>query len=109
MNLISVENEFRSFVEEPVFPCLAGKGLVRQRGYTLGVYGSLGSPAATESLATDLASFAANTSVDGPAFVAFVAVFRGRAPATEELFEQALWEQLQGLHNADKAVHGIPL
>ena len=103
VNLVSVENEFRSFVEEPVFPCLAGKGLVRQRGYTLGVYGSLGSPAATESLATDLASFAANTSLDGPAFVAFVAVFRGRAPATEELFEQALWEQLQALHNADKS------
>ena len=103
MNRESVEREFRSFVEEPVFPCLAAKGLVRHRGYSLGVYGTLGSPAATEKLASDLASFSSEASFDGQAFVAFVAVFRGRPPAGEPRFEQALWTQLQNLHDADPA------
>ena len=108
MNRIGVEDEFRSFVEEPAFPCLAGKGLVRQRGYTLGVYGELGSESATADLASDLASFGENALLDGPAFVAFVAVFRGRPPATETLFEQALWTQLQHLHDADDSSEWDP-
>lgn len=102
MNRLSVESEFRSFVEEPVFPCLAAKGLVRQRGYTLGVYDQLGSESATVQLAQDLTSFGKTAQIDGPAFVAFVAVFRGRPPATEALFEQSLWTQLQGLHDVDE-------
>lgn len=101
MNRGSVENEFRAFVEEPAFPCLAGKGLVRQRGYTLGVYGALGSESATAELARDLGSFSETAQLDGPAFAAFVAVFRGRPPATEDLFEKALWTQLQLLHDLD--------
>jgi FPC/CPF motif-containing protein YcgG len=101
LNRSSVENEFRSFVEQPVFPCLAGKGLVRQRGYALGVYGKLGSESATTELARDLGSFAEEVQLDGPAFVAFVAVFRGRPPATENFFEEALWTQLQRLHDVD--------
>ena len=102
MNRAGVENEFRAFVEEPDFPCLAGKGLVRQRGYALGVYGQLGSDTSTTELARDLSAFGQNAQIDGPAFVAFVAVFRGRPPATEALFEQALWTQLQKLHDVDE-------
>jgi len=101
LNRNAVEDEFRSFVEQPVFPCLAGKGLIRQRGYTLGFYDSLGSASATDALAIDLASFAETANLDGPSFVAFVAVFRGRPPRTEEIFERSLWSQLQGLHNLD--------
>ena len=108
MNRNAVEEEFRSFVEEPAFPCLAGKGLVRQRGYTLGVYPSLGSPSATTQLADDLCSFTATVQLDGPAFVAFVAVFRGRPPKSEEIFERSLWSQLQGLHDTDQATDWDP-
>ncbi len=103
MNRAAVEQEFRAFVEEPVFPCLAGKGLVRQRGYTLGIYGGLGSGQSTDSLASDLSSFSADVPLEGPSLVAFVAVFRGRPPSTEEQFESALWKQLQDLHMIDRA------
>ena len=102
LNRTNVENEFRAFVEQPAFPCLAGKGLVRQRGYTLGVYGQLGSESTTTHLARDLVSFGENAQLDGPAFAAFVAVFRGRPPATEDHFEKALWSQLQLLHDMDQ-------
>jgi FPC/CPF motif-containing protein YcgG len=108
VNHINVENEFRAFVEEPVFPCLAGKGLVRQRGYTLGVYDQIGSESATTQLARDLAAFGEKEQLDRPAFVAFVAVFRGRPPATETLFEKALWTQLQKLHDVDEGSEWDP-
>jgi len=101
LNRITVEEEFRAFVEQPAFPCLAGKGLVRQRGYTLGVYDSLGSESATTELAGDLRSFADTAQLEGSAFVAFVAVFRGRPPKSEESFESLLWSQLQKLHDLD--------
>ena len=108
MNRASVENEFRSFVEQPAFPCLAGKGLVRQRGYTLGVYGSLGSESATVDLARDLASFSKAPDSNGPSLAAFVAVFRGRPPKDEVSFESALWSQLQSLHDTDPASEWDP-
>lgn len=103
LNKAAVEGEFRSFVEQPTFPCLAGKGLVRQRGYTLGVYDAIGSASATSRLADDLRSFAATKQLDGASLVAFVAVFRGRPPKTEEMFERSLWSQLQKLHDTDEA------
>ncbi len=108
MNRQSVEQEFKTFVEQPVFPCLAAKGLVRQRGYSLGVYGRLGSESSTNALAGDLSSFARNADFNGPAFVAFVAVFRGRSPSTEEQFERSLWRQLQNLHALDSATEWDP-
>ncbi|MEP6507582.1 MAG: guanitoxin biosynthesis heme-dependent pre-guanitoxin N-hydroxylase GntA [Gemmatimonadales bacterium] len=103
MNTAAAEEEFRSFVEQPAFPCLAGKGLVRQRGYTLRVYDSLGSASATTQLGDDLNSFTATEELDGSSLVAFVAVFRGRPPKTEEVFERSLWSQLQELHDTDEA------
>lgn len=108
MNAQTVETEFRAFVEEPVFPCLAAKGLVRQRGYTLGVYGKIGSSSATDVLAADLTRFVDETPADGSSFAAFVAVFRGRPPATEDLFEQVLWAQLSELHGADQSSEWDP-
>lgn len=108
MNKLGVEATFRAFVEEPVFPCLAAKGLVRQRGYTLGVYGAIGTSASTEALTADLSQFVADTPADGSSFAAFVAVFRGRPPASEDLFEQYLWQQLSDLHRVDKASEWDP-
>lgn len=108
VNKTAVEEEFRTFVEQPAFPCLAGKGLIRQRGYTLDVYDSLGSASATTRLADDLRSFTSTEQLDGPALVAFVAVFRGRPPKTEEIFERSLWSQLQDLHDTDAATDWDP-
>jgi Uncharacterized conserved protein len=108
LNSHAVEDEFRAFVEAPVFPCLAAKGVVRQRGYSLGVYGAMGSAASTDSLAEDLGRFVASTPADGSSFASFVAVFRGRPPLTEDLFEQALWTQLSELHRVDRVAEWDP-
>ncbi|MGH7626321.1 MAG: guanitoxin biosynthesis heme-dependent pre-guanitoxin N-hydroxylase GntA [Gemmatimonadaceae bacterium] len=97
---------FRAFVGHTRFPCLAAKGAVRRRDYHLGVYGALGSMATSDALARDLAGFTHRPPPDGDRFTAFVAVFAGRAPASERAFERRLWIQLERLHERDDPVAG---
>jgi len=97
---------FRAFVSHTSFPCLAAKGAVRRRDYQLGVYGALGSVAASDALARDLAAFTKRIPPDGDRLTAFVAVFTGRAPASERTFERRLWMQLQRLHERDDPAAG---
>lgn len=96
-----VEAEFVSFVEDSSFPCLAGKGVVHRGDHTLRVYDGLGTEAAAAALAPDLGAFVRAVSTDGAGMRAFVAVFRGPAPADETAFERRLWRQLQRLHEHD--------
>jgi FPC/CPF motif-containing protein YcgG len=99
-----VDAEFRAFVADEGFPCLAGKGAVKRNDYTLGVYPMLGSMEATWLLAVDLGRFTASIPDDGAGMRTFAAVFLGEAPADELAFERALWRQLQRLHDADRVV-----
>ncbi|HEX5438305.1 MAG TPA: guanitoxin biosynthesis heme-dependent pre-guanitoxin N-hydroxylase GntA [Gemmatimonadaceae bacterium] len=101
-----VDEAFRAFVEHARFPCLAGKGVVRRRDHQLGVYGALASVHASDALAADLAEFTRGAHRDSDRFTAFVAVFTGRAPASERAFEQRLWAQLQRLHERDDPATG---
>ena len=96
-----VDAEFRAFVANPEFSCLAGKGAVRSGGYQLGVYGTLGSRRSARALAHDLAAFAADSPDGGAGLRAFVAVFPVRAPDTEAQFERKLWQELQHVHECD--------
>jgi FPC/CPF motif-containing protein YcgG len=98
-----INDAFRKFIGDEPYPCLAARGLARRQGYDLHVYERFGHPAATKALAVDLAVFARDARTRGAddPFVAFVAVFRGRAPASERAFERRLWTELQRLHDED--------
>ena len=98
-----VETEFRAFVEQPDFPCLGAKRVVRVDGYKLRLYGALGYSDDARSLAFDLAEFSGESIGDGMS--AFVAVFPDSPPESELDFEQRLWRQLQLLHDADPRKH----
>jgi hypothetical protein len=101
-----VEREFRAFVGDAGFPCLAGKGVIRSDGFRLRVYGSLGSTPSAARLAPDLTAFVADVPPDFPRLQSFVAVFPHRAPADEREFERRLWEQVQRLHERDSPEAG---
>ena len=101
-----VDAEFRAFVADPTFSCLAGKGAVRSGGYRLGVYGTLGSRGSARALARDLTAFAADAPDGGTGLRAFAAVFPMRAAGSEEEFERRLWTQLQKLHECDTDTAG---
>lgn len=101
-----VDEAFRAFVGDAGFPCLAAKGTVRRHDHQLGVYGALGSNAASDSLAADLGAFTSRFVPNAERLTAFVAVFTGRAPASERAFERRLWLQLQHLHDRDDPAAG---
>jgi FPC/CPF motif-containing protein YcgG len=101
-----VDDAFCALIGDAGFPCLAAKGAVHRRDYQLCVYGALGSAEASDALAFDLAGFTRRSPPDGDRFTAFVAVFTGRAPASERAFERRLWMQLQRLHERDDPAVG---
>jgi FPC/CPF motif-containing protein YcgG len=96
-----IDAEFRAYVGDAGFPCLAGKGAVHRGDYTLGVYPALGSWRAARALARDLGEFVKEVPPDGAGLRAFAAVFAGDVPADEHAFEARLWQQLQRLHDLD--------
>jgi FPC/CPF motif-containing protein YcgG len=96
----AVNEAFRAFVDDPAFPCLAGKGVVRAASHTLRVYESLGSKESACALARDLGRFVA-VEGDDTRLRAFVAVFPASVCADERAFEEQLWAQLQMLGDAD--------
>jgi FPC/CPF motif-containing protein YcgG len=96
-----IEADFVAFVGDASFPCLAGKGAVHRGDHTLRVYDGLGTKPAAAALACDLGEFVRAAPADGAGMRAFVAVFRGPAPADETAFERRLWRQLQRLHEHD--------
>lgn len=100
---IEADDEFRKFVQDPLFPCLGAKSAVRLDGYTLEVYGSLADKNETTGVARDLEVFNAGLTADDKRLRAFIAVFPERVPADEIGFEQTLWRQLQLLHESDDA------
>ncbi len=100
-----IEAAFRAFVEDPSFPCLAGKGVVHRDGYVMGLYDSLGSPSSATQCAEELERFTATLSDQSDRMRAFVAVFDGEHPAGEHEFESQLWAFLQRLHGLDRVSH----
>ncbi len=96
-----VDAEFREFVGDPRFPCLAGKGVVKANGNEMGVYGALGSLSSTRELSRDLAAFVRTIGEESAALRTFVAVFPEAIAIQEHAFEDQLWMQLQRLHDRE--------
>ena len=100
-----VHHGLRSLVLDEHFTCVAAKAALRQGGYRFGLYGELGSPAATAGLARDLFTFIAERETFDSTFVTFVASFAGPPPPDEAAFEHDLWATLQQLHALDAPLH----
>ena len=107
-------------VEPDRHPCVAARAAFNSNSYRFGLYGPLGSDAATAGLAADLERFAhgLNTprgrtapAADESDFASFLAVFDAPGSAGDPLdihdpdpevaFEKTLWTQLRRLHERD--------
>jgi FPC/CPF motif-containing protein YcgG len=97
----AMAREFRAFVDDSAFPCLAAKGVAHRGDLTLGVFDSLGSPSSADALAPALGAFVGTLPADGAGLRAYVAVFPRHVPRSELGFERRLWRQLQRLHERD--------
>lgn len=94
-----LELAFREFVQDPDFPCLGAKSVVRLSTYVLRVYGALGRAGNSKAILADLARFTAEHS--DTMLSAFVALFPSSPPEDERAFERRLWQQLQTIHDMD--------
>ncbi|HUQ86063.1 MAG TPA: guanitoxin biosynthesis heme-dependent pre-guanitoxin N-hydroxylase GntA [Vicinamibacterales bacterium] len=100
-----VHHGLRTLVLDEHFSCVAAKAALRQGGYRFGLYGELGSEAASAGLARDLFTFLAERDSFDSTFVTYVASFAGTPPPDETAFERDLWKTLQQLHTLDAPLH----
>jgi len=98
------------------FPCIGAHAAIHEGTYRLGVYDRLAAVESVAGMGRDLRRFVAEQTEfaslreylhEGEAFgqfTSFVAVFRQPVPATEQEFEDLLWQHLQLLHDHDEPV-----
>lgn len=104
--LSAVDTELRDHVLQPAFPCVAARSVFNRGGYRFGLLPPLGSPEATSLLWQALRQFGEEFGPDEEQFVSYIAVFQGPVSQSEQLFETALWRQLQALHTLDAREFG---
>ncbi|GAA6119823.1 guanitoxin biosynthesis heme-dependent pre-guanitoxin N-hydroxylase GntA [Acidovorax sp. FG27] len=93
------------FVADKMFPCVGAKSALNKGRLHTQSFGRLADPSHTEALYRRLLDFSAQYPDPGNLPVSFVAMFDPETDgaAGEQGFEQALWRQLQQLHEHDVA------
>jgi FPC/CPF motif-containing protein YcgG len=100
-----VHDEVRALILNDRFPCFGAKSAFRLGTYRFGLYGDMGTAAATAGLARDLFTFADERAAIDGTFTTFLASFTGPTPPDEHAFERQLWATLQALHDLDAPHH----
>jgi FPC/CPF motif-containing protein YcgG len=96
-----VHDSFKALALNDHFSCVGARSVVRQNAYRFGLYGHIGDPSSTASLAVDLRRFNADTLLQAHRLTAFVASFVQPAATSEGEFERLLWTTLQQLSDLD--------
>ncbi|MEO8315627.1 MAG: guanitoxin biosynthesis heme-dependent pre-guanitoxin N-hydroxylase GntA [Pseudomonadota bacterium] len=96
--------DFRSFVTDVSFPCVAAKSALQRDRIEFEVCDHLGTVDSAKVLRDSLASFSARHQDPGVSPTSFVAIFREQV-AGEDDFHKKLWMQLQALHDLDIQEH----
>jgi uncharacterized protein len=100
-----VHESLRAMVLSSSYPCLGAQAALRSGRYALGLYKELGSGGASEGLARDLFEFKIQQDAWDPHISTFLACFESPVALDEPAFEEALWNQLQALHELDRPYH----
>jgi len=100
-----VHDELRALVLNEHFTCVGAKAALRHGTYRFGLYGELGSRAATAGLAYDLFTYARDLPSPDALFTTYLASFVGPTAPDETTFEHLLWATLQQLADLDAPHH----
>jgi uncharacterized protein len=95
---------FDAFVRDVAHPCVMARSVLQRRVARFGEYDRLGDASNAPALCADLYE-ALREPRDADATWSFVAFFDGPELLDERSFEQALWAQLQTVHEHDAQVH----
>ncbi len=98
-----LQKEFRSFILEEDHPCIMAQTVFSMDDVELHSYEDFGSLETTRKIIADLDAYVKNYDFESNDFRTFLAVFPDSPEYSEIEFEKQLWEQLQNLHEVDKA------
>ena len=98
---LQVLKEFEDFIVAQDHPCLMAQSVFKMGDVELHTYEKLGNKKVTSLILEDLGDYIENYNFEDNNFRTFIASFPNETYPTEEIFEQALWHQLQLLHNQD--------
>ncbi|MEY2485601.1 MAG: uncharacterized protein QOH39_1249 [Verrucomicrobiota bacterium] len=99
--LVEAHAAFRDLVLRPGFSCVGAKAAFNDETYAFGAYPRLGSAESTAGLCRDLCHFSQTKLMTDNEYATFIAVFREPRTIDPIGFEQLLWRQLEGLHEAE--------
>ena len=100
--------QFRHYVQQIGFPCLAARSATENDHVHFLVAGSLASSDADEAIVTEARAFAADAE-SSKGFHSLALLFPDTPPMDEVAFEHALWARLQALHAMDaRTAHWDP-
>ena len=94
------EKQFDRFVRDGAHPCAMARAVMSNGSARFGIYGRLGTRAAASAVCRDLVESLAKPPAAGLPW-SFVAFFEDCAFGDERSFENALWAQLQAMHDID--------
>ena len=94
------EFQFKNYIEQTDFPCLAAKTAVSRDHVEFFHGSSIDCPADDHALLAALTEFGKPTQGESP-FHSFVALFPASPDKSPQAFEAALWRRLQALHDLD--------
>lgn len=100
--LPAADPQIQEFIADKAFPCVGAKSALNKGRLHSQAFGRLADPGLTAALHQALVEFSAQYPDPGNLPVSFVAQFTPEA-TKEQSFEQALWQQLQSLHDYDMA------
>lgn len=98
---LQVFKEFENFIVAQDHPCLMAQSVFKMGEVELHTYEKLGDKVTTTLILEDLGNYIKDYNFKDNNFQTFIASFPNEAYPSEGFFEQALWEQLQLLHNQD--------
>lgn len=94
---------FASYILDGEHPCVMARSLLNRDQVFIASYAALGDEASYATVCRDLYEVLSISKSEGK-LNSFAAVFPDKAFRTEQAFERALWEQLNGMHEFDRKV-----
>lgn len=92
---------FGSYVIDGAHPCVMARSVVNKKQVFLANYAALGDEANCAAVCHDIYEVLSISKVDNSLY-SLAAVFPDKAFDTEQAFEHALWDQLNGMHTVDQ-------
>jgi len=96
-----VEKNFKDFIIKRKHPCVMAQTVFSFENYHIKVYDDMTSAEVIRPILSDIETYIANYDFDSNDFESLIVCFKQNHFKTEKAFEDALWQLLQRLHDAD--------